>query len=242
MPVEIVLVRHAICTGNAAEKISRRGDHTQFTLDIRKRKSVDWPLTPLGVEQSKEAGLKIKEMISEHFDYYITSDILRAVQTAQGLGFGDVDWRLEPLWRERNWGGVENLPLNERRAVFDRLGIPFDEDRFDWRPPRGESMVSILKRVQTFLDWAHRNLSGKRLLIVSHGGPIHAMRVIQHGITSENYQFFIGGNNYVRNCHVFQYFIRSESDITIPKFKFERSLFTGVDGIWSESVQQLPDN
>jgi broad specificity phosphatase PhoE len=242
MPIEIVLVRHAICTGNAAERASCHGDHTLFTPEIRKKKSVEWPLLPLGVKQSEEVGNKIRQSISERFDYYITSDILRAVETAQHFGFKNVEWKTDMLWRERNWGGVENLPLPERQKVFNRLGIPHTEDSLGWRPPGGESMNSIVRRVESFLKWAQHHLSGKRLLIVSHGGPVQAMRVIQHNVAPQDYRLFISGDNYIRNCHVFRYSMRSYGDVNIPKFKLERSLFAKANGDWQDSTQELHNN
>lgn len=242
MPTEIVLVRHGICTGNEAEKASRKGDHTLFSSEIRRKNSLLWPLLPQGFKQSEDAGFKIKQCISDEFDYYVTSDILRSVQTATGLGFRNAKWSHSVFWRERNWGGVENLPLNERQNVFSKLGISPSEDSLEWRPPRGESMVSVVSRVVDFLKWAKNNLSGKRLLIVSHGGPIQAMRVIQHGIKPESYAQFIGGDNYIRNCHVFQYSIRNIDDAGIPKFRLERSLFTKPNGDWIENFQVLDNH
>jgi len=239
MPIEIVFVRHAICTGNAAERASCQGDHTLFTSDVRNKKSVDWPLLPFGFRQAEKVGEKIRECISEEFDYYLTSDILRAVETAQHLGFDGVEWKTNALLRERNWGGVENIPLSERQEVFDRLGISSTEDSLDWRPPRGESMISIVRRIQLFLKWTQQHLSGKRLLIVSHGGPVQAMRVIQHNIAPQDYRLFISGDNYIRNCHVFQYSMRSYGDVEIPKFRLERSLFAKVNGGWQDSTQEL---
>ena len=242
MPIEIVLVRHAVCTGNAADRASCRGDHTLFTPEVKKKKSVDWPLLPLGIRQSEEAGEKIRQSISGRFDYYITSDILRAIETAQHLGFKGVEWQANALWRERNWGGSENVPLPERQKIFDRLGIPHMEDSLGWRPPRGESMTSIIRRVELFLKWAQRHLSGKRLLIVSHGGPVQAMRVIQHNIKSQDYPLFISGDNYIRNCHIFQYSLRSYGDVNIPKFRLERSLFAKANGDWQDNTQELHNN
>ncbi|MEI6420474.1 MAG: phosphoglycerate mutase family protein [bacterium] len=239
MPTQIVLVRHAICTGNAAEKASRSGDHTLFTKDIRRKKSRDWPLTPLGVTQSLDAGIEIRRRISESFDYYTTSGYLRAEETASHLGFLDAIWKTDVLLAERNWGGVENLPLSERKTVMERLGISACEDSMIWRPPRGESMVSVIGRVKLFLLWAKENLSGKSLLIVSHGGPIQAMRVIQHGIEPKDYQKFISGDNYIRNCHVFHYSVKNNDDVIIPKFCLERSLFAKANGEWIENVQNI---
>lgn len=242
MPIEIVLVRHAVCTGNAADRASCRGDHTLFTPEVRNKRSVDWPLLPLGIRQSEETGEKIRQSISGGFDYYITSDILRAIETAQHLGFEGVEWKTDSLWRERNWGGVENIPLPERQKVFGRLGISSEEDSLEWRPPRGESMISIVRRVELFLKWAQLHLSGKRLLIVSHGGPVQAMRVIQHNISPQDYPLFISGDNYIRNCHVFQYSLRSYGDVNIPKFRLERSLFAKANGDWQDNTQELRNN
>ncbi len=238
MPIEIVLIRHGICTGNEAEKASRKGNHSLFTRDVRRVKSTEWPLTSEGKRQSKIAGEIIKQRISDKFDYYVTSDIVRAVETAEHIGFKDAKWIKDSLWRERVWGGVENVPLSERSQILNRLGISVAEDGLDWRPPRGESMIPVIKRVEQFLRFAQNHLLGKKILVSTHGGPVIAMRIIQHNVSPDNYVKFISGNNYIRNCHIFQYSVRCYDD-RIPKFKLERSLFEKMNGDWQDNTQEL---
>ena len=92
---ELVVVRHGLCTGNVADRASFKGDHSLFTDEFKKTHSDLWPLTPLGVKQSRAAGVLIRNLISDSFDYFATSGVLRSVQTAHEFGFGDVRWEVD---------------------------------------------------------------------------------------------------------------------------------------------------
>lgn len=239
MPTEIVIVRHGLCTGNAADQASRKGNHSLFSHGLRQQKSTEWPLLPLGVIQSQETGKKIMGSIAENFDHYLTSDITRSIETARGLGFKKAVWEIDTLLRERDWGGIENLPYPERNELFKQAGISSTEDSLEWRPPGGESMLFILRQVESFLKMARQKFHGKKLLIVSHGAPVQAMRVLQHKVVPENYVSFISGNNYIRNCHIFHYFSPKKDVGITPMYLFERSMFLTADGTWSESIQKI---
>ncbi len=202
---ELVLVRHGLCTGNVADRASAKGDHSFFTDEFRGNHSDTWPLIPLGVKQSQMAGMLIRNLISNSFDYFATSGVLRSVQTAQEFGFNSVQWDTDSLLRERDWGGYELLPYPERERAFEDAGIAKNEDSIDWKPLNGESMQSVRERVNLFLCNAHRVYAGKKILAVTHGGPIQAARVIHHKIPPSNYIDFIGGDNYIRNCQIVRY-------------------------------------
>lgn len=240
MPSEIVIVRHGLCSGNAAERASSKGDHSLFTEVLRQQDSSEWPLLPVGIWQSQEAGQWIRSSISEDFDYYLSSDMKRASETALHLGFRDATWNTETLLRERSWGGTESISNPERFELCTKMGISPVENSMEWSPPGGESMIIVLKRMETFLKDANQQFEGKKLLLVSHGAPIQALRVLQHRVTSSAYLQFIGGNNYLRNCHILHYFApRGSGDDGLPSFGFERSAFLNSDGSWSTSVQAI---
>ncbi len=202
---ELVLVRHGLCTGNVADRASAKGDHSLFTDEFRGNHSDTWPLVPWGVKQSQMAGMLIRNLISNSFDYFATSGVLRSVQTAQEFGFNSVQWDTDGLLRERDWGGYELLPYPERERAFEDAGIAKSEDGIDWKPLNGESMQSVRERMNLFLRNAHRVYAGKKILVVTHGGPIQAVRVIHHKTPPSNYIDFIGGDNYIRNCQIVRY-------------------------------------
>lgn len=239
MPSEIVIVRHGLCSGNAAERASNKGDHSLFTKSLRQQNSSEWPLLPVGIWQSQKAGQWIRSSISEDFDCYIASDMKRASETAFHFGFRDAKWNTEALLRERSWGGTESISNPERFELCTRLGISPVENSMEWSPPGGESMIMVLERMKKFLKDTSQRFSGKKLLLVSHGATIQALRILQHRITSTSYPQFIGGNNYLRNCHIFHYFEPKYSNGEIQRFGFEKSAFLNPDGSWSTSIQSI---
>lgn len=239
MPSEIVIVRHGLCSGNVAERASSKGDHSLFTETLRQQDSSTWPLVTKGVWQSQEAGRLIKSTISGDFDHYVSSDMTRTLETASHLGFSNATWVIETLLRERSWGGAESMPNPERLKLCAELGISPFEDSIHWSPPNGESMVSVLMRLRAFLKNTAQKFKGKRLILISHGAPVQAMRLLQHRIAESDYLRFIGGNNYIRNCHVFHYFARKDNGGNLPMFGFERSAFLNADDSWSVTVRKI---
>ncbi len=205
MPTEIVIVRHGQCTGNVADRASFKGNHSLFTEELRQQKSSLWPLTPAGIKESELAGNWIRNNITNVFDHYFRSDYLRAIETAEHMRFDESHWIESLLLRERQWAGSENLPYPEREKFFESFGVPTEEDSLFWSPPNGEAMIAIIKKMELFLDEARRMYSGKRILLVSHGAPLQAFRVLQHQIEPADYKSFISGKNYIRNCHIFHY-------------------------------------
>jgi len=221
MPVEIVVVRHGQCTGNVADRASFKGNHDLFTRDIREQDSAYWPLTEKGIFESALAGKWIRDNVASKFDHYFVSDYVRAVQTAELMGFHRARWVKNVLLRERDWGGAENLPYPERNSLFEKMGVPLSEDSIFWKPPKGESMHDISKNIRSFFEMLSRIASMQRVLIVSHGAPMQAVRVLQHGITPDSYTSFIG-NDYLRNCHIFHYTSKKDEANGISMYSVER--------------------
>lgn len=239
MPTEIVIVRHGQCTGNVADRASCKGNHDLFTQEVRNQKSSQWQLTTAGIKESVMAGNWIRKNIISAFDYYFSSDYVRAAETAKCMDFADSHWIESVLLREREWGGIENLPYTERSILFQKLGISFTEDSIFWRPLNGESMVAIIKKIRFFLDRIRKITTGKRIIIVSHGTPLQAFRVIQHKINPSNYISFINGGNYIRNCHIFHYFAKKNGNNGIPMYSIERSVYLDSNDKWIETVQKI---
>ena len=123
MPVEMVIVRHGESIGNAAYRASCKGDCSLFTKEVLCQESSQSPLTPTGIKQSELMGEWIRNNISQTFDRYLTSDYVRAIETAKHLGFKNSNWEENTLLRERDWGGFEYLTFPERNDLFKRFGI-----------------------------------------------------------------------------------------------------------------------
>jgi broad specificity phosphatase PhoE len=239
MPAEIVLVRHGQCTGNVADRASYKGIHDLFNHEVRSQESSQWSLTPTGIRESELTGDWIKNNIASAFDYYFSSDYIRSVETAKYMNFANSNWLKSTLLREREWGGTENLSYPERNVLFQQLGISAKENSIFWKPPNGESMIDILRKTRSFLDRIKKIGKGKRILIVSHGAPLQAFRVLQYEIDPSHYVSFISGGNYIRNCHIFHYFAKKNGTSDIPMYSIERSVYFNPDNNWIETIQNL---
>ncbi len=233
MVSDLLLVRHGICTGNFADRASSKGDHSYFTHTVTSCHSDLWPLIDEGRHQSKRAGDKVRELVPD-VDLLLCSGVPRATQTADHMGLVGVERRSDPLLRERNWAGLENLPYNTRNEIFAQAGVSPVENSMNWAPPGGETMNSLVQRMSFFLHRISLMHAHKKVVAVMHGGPIQAMRVLQHEIREGDYVAFISGNNYIRNCQIIHY-----SDVVAGRFTSERLMYMDSQGRWVEFSHRL---
>ena len=121
------------------------------------------------LHESTLAELAVFGGLPERYDAVYVSPLVRAVQTAEGLGLGD--WIVEPRIAERRLGAFCNLTAAE---CAERYGDAFaDFARLEAEPaiPEGESRGAHLARVLTWLEEAATAHAG-RVLAVTHGGVI----------------------------------------------------------------------
>lgn len=154
--MDIFLVRHGVSLGNG------RNCFMGWT---------DYPLAPAGVRQA--------EALAERFAPLgpmpvYCSDLLRARATAEAIadrwsGEVNVDCR----WRETHCGDFEDRPWDALREDTD-LSRQLDDDPVGTCLPGGESMAMMMARaIEAFTEICA--LKEERVLIVSHGGPLHAV-------------------------------------------------------------------
>ena len=159
-PNRILLIRHGESQGN---------------IDINQYQTVpDYALilTPKGIEQSKQAGDRIKEIIGSESVHVYLSPYVRTRQTFQHLKTSietNVKKVVEdPRIREQDWGHLrhpnENEEIRRQRDGFST---------FYYRIPDGESGADVYDRVSTFLETLHRDFNKKEYpqnaLIITHG-------------------------------------------------------------------------
>ena len=80
-----MLVRHGESEGNLVNARSRQGDDSLFTPEHLGRHSFEWHLTDRGIEQAKAAGRFLREEGRLPFDVCLTSEYVRAMETAAYL-------------------------------------------------------------------------------------------------------------------------------------------------------------
>lgn len=188
----IYLVRHGQTDWNVAKK-------TQGHTDI-----------PLNDSGKKEAELIAKKFSSISISKIISSDLIRARETAEIINVRTrcpliTDVRL----REINYGVLEGIERNK---------LPPDIwDTFNNEPDKlnAESMTNVYSRIKSFFDELDDQ---KNILIVTHGG---ALRMIMHYAECRN--TFMKGrydelfkNTTIKNASVFQWEKSQSTIIALP--------------------------
>jgi broad specificity phosphatase PhoE len=159
-PKRIILVRHGKSAGNADKS------HYQTVPDY----ALD--LTPEGIEQARQAGVEIKNIIGSESIYVYLSPYFRARQTyehiRESIGANVVKAIEDPRIREQDWGHLRSPDVNaEIVKERDTFSI------FYYRIPDGESGADVFDRVSSFFDTLHRDFRKpdypENVLIVTHG-------------------------------------------------------------------------
>jgi 2,3-bisphosphoglycerate-dependent phosphoglycerate mutase len=191
-PSLLVLVRHAESARNLAKGANR------FFADDEQRKSVrgvpdfETPLTESGRTQARLTGHGLRGAHGR-LDYVYRSGYARTRQTAEGILEAyphsereAIKVRQHVFLRERDTGYTYDMTTAEAEASF-----PWLQDYWDTfgsvfaRPPGGESLADVVQRVYLFLNMLFRDRSGRRILVVTHGGTIQAFRFLLERWTYE---------------------------------------------------------
>ena len=139
-----------------------------------------------------DAAVAAAELADSGADLILASDLRRAVETALPIAARlGVPIRFEPRLRERLLGRAEGRPTDqvdprELGVTGRRVTDP------DARPPGGESVRQLYYRVTGLLaDLLHADLlhgdllassPGRRLILVTHGGPVRVARAYLAGL------------------------------------------------------------
>lgn len=122
-------------------------------------------LTLAGARQIEELASSLSGI---HFDAIISSDLQRAYDSAQILGYHlNLSVQTMPLLRERVWGDFTG------RYIPDLKGQPMSENV--------EKMEALLQRAKSFLDWVKMTFSDKTILAVGHGIINKAIQAVHYG-------------------------------------------------------------
>ncbi|MCS7201008.1 MAG: class I tRNA ligase family protein [Patescibacteria group bacterium] len=198
------------------------------------------PLTRKGVWQAKQ---KAKSLKKEKIDLIFTSPILRAKETA--LIIGDelnipvfVDERL----REIDMGILQNRPYEEfDKYIVDRLT---GEKDFNKRIENGESLNDVKKRMINFVLDLERKYRNKRILIVSHGGPLLLLEGEMKGL-SQNQIKKLFSNKYevaeIRKIDLLVLPRNSEGEIDLHRPYVDSLSWRCSCGGWFKRVEEVAD-
>ncbi len=140
------------------------------TTDNEKGISSGWSdvaLSELGIRQVHEL---IELTKDKQFDVVFSSDLQRAVKSAEIVWEGKVPIVQDARLRECNYGDFNTHPS----AVVE----PMQEVNITTAFPNGESYEDIKARIADFLEMLKRDYDGKKIAIVAHKAPQLALDVL----------------------------------------------------------------
>jgi broad specificity phosphatase PhoE len=165
----LYLIRHGQSAGNAEGRFGGHGPT---------------PLSELGQQQAeKTAKVLAKEGISAIY----SSDLLRAVQTAEPLAkLLNLPIQKSHAFRERNVGVLEGLTFDESKEQYPRDYYALINRSVHHVITDGESYRNLLRRITTELRIILREHNRERIAIFSHTGAIcfltlHLLGAIHRG-------------------------------------------------------------
>lgn len=173
MPL-LVLVRHGQSTWN---------------LENRFTGEEDVPLTPLGREEARAAGRKLK---TYSFSRGFTSVLQRAIDTMTLLldtaGYPDLPVTRNRALNERNYGHLQGLNKTEVAKKYGEEQVSTWRRSFSIRPPGGESLADTAGRVIPYYQTAIEPLlkEGQNILIVAHGNSLRSLLMYLEHISEED--------------------------------------------------------
>ena len=151
----VLLIRHGQSRGNAE---GRFGGHTD---------------TPLSARGRRQAEALAKALVGEKFTAIYSSDLKRAVQTAEPLArVTRAKLITSDAFRERSVGVMEGLTFEEAAAQYPEQYAALLHRDFEHVLLGGESYRQTLDRASKKLDEIIEKHKGGRIAVFTHTGAI----------------------------------------------------------------------
>lgn len=145
-----------------------RHGETEWTRTDRIQGWAPVPLTERGHSQARRVGAFLADEYA--VDAVLSSDILRAYQTAEAIGDAlDCPVETDLEWRERDFGLLQGL-ADATAEDLDSFRSP--ENGPLLQGDRGESWTELEQRVQTAWQELQRTHDGETVVVVTHTGVL----------------------------------------------------------------------
>jgi probable phosphoglycerate mutase len=173
MKTRIILIRHGETAWNAVRRL-------QGHIDI--------PLSDVGERQAAALG---RALADEPLDAIISSDLGRALQTAQAVAAHHrLPLQTDPLLRERAYGVFEGLLYTE---IAERYPLEFAEWQardVDSIMPHGDRMAESFRQfygrcIGAIASWAGQ-WPGKTIALIAHGGVLECAYRAANGMALDS--------------------------------------------------------
>lgn len=211
-PTRLYLIRHGQSAGNAEGRFGGHGPT---------------PLSELGKQQAEKTA---KVLAKEGINAIYTSDLLRAVQTAEPLAkLLNLPIHKTAAFRERNVGVLQGLTFDESKERYPRDYYALINRNIHHVITEGESYRHLLRRITTELRNILRNHQRERIAIFSHTGAIcfvilHLLGAIHRGTKTTPWII-------TSNCGINRFELRGPRNVRVLALNDTRHLvqITGND-------------
>ena len=159
-----------------------------YNLQNRFTGNLDVELTPLGEEEARSAGQRLKGF---YFDIAYTSMLKRAWETlrivSEEIQQTDIPIIKNLALNERMYGNLQGLNKAETALKYGDAQVDIWRRSFDVRPPDGESLEDTFNRTVPFYksEIEPKLIAGKNVLIVAHGNSLRALKMYLENISPE---------------------------------------------------------
>jgi len=164
-----------------------------WNLQNRFTGGIDVPLTRKGIKQAKKAGKELKKL-GISIDHVYSSKLSRSVETARfiisNLESLNKNKKITQVFalNERDYGDLSGKYKDELVKTYGEKKVLEWRRSFRIKPPGGENLEDVLKRVKPFLNKKIIPLlkKGKNVLCVAHGNALRAFRIATGEYTEKN--------------------------------------------------------
>lgn len=216
MPKDLVFVRHGESEANVIHEFERSGIIHPSHEKVYDRPDWMQRLSGHGTKQAQSAGdwLRKNFIDPSHFDRCYGSTFLRTRETAYYVGGVDCEWLLDDRLKERDWGLYGSTPKEQREELFPNTHKNHKINKWYTRMDGGESLAdNVLLRARDFCGSLHRDMDGKRVLVVSHGEFILTMRYLLERMLPEEWMAMEGDvAQEIKNCTILHYTRQNPTD------------------------------
>jgi alpha-ribazole phosphatase len=201
----LYLIRHGQSAGNAE---GRFGGHSPT------------PLSELGMQQAE---ITAKLLAKEKINAIYSSDLLRAVKTAEPLaGLLNLPIIKTDAFRERHVGVLEGLTFDESKQQYPNDYYALINRNIQHVITKGESYRQLLRRATGALNEILQIHRGEKIAIFSHTGAICYLTLYLMGAINRNTKqtpWLI-----TSNCGINRFEIRARNNIRVHALNDTRHL------------------
>ena len=136
---------------------------------------LDWDLNKNGIRQAKKAAEKLLKITKrKRIDFLISSPLKRAKHTAKIIAkkLHIKKIIIDKTQIEKSEGTWEGKSFWEVRKKDSKNYYRWLKNPIKNRPPKGESIEDLNKRVKKFYKTVSEKYKGKNIIVVTHSGPI----------------------------------------------------------------------